>query len=391
MLRAQAKGDTVSEEAERLILDYLRRVADSAKRTLRTDQRIDFVNRLRSRIDELRAGSTDPRQVRKVLDRFGEPSRLVSRERERLEGELAQRETQRREGAAREHADPEHPAGAGGERDLADSPAPAVSAGTDAAEDEPRTQPIPVVRPAADSREGRASGAADPAPPELGRELGREHGMRRAEVAPAGSRGRGTSAGAPEGRDADRGPQPDLPAPVRPDTASSPQARPRHSGPPLYEPYSSRQADQEVPSAVSRLFTHSPPAVRRILRSGVVEGVGLLLVAAGGALQSLPLWFVGALAVSLAIGWSTREKLIGVAPPVPLAVVGAVIPAAVDYGNGAVTYLQALYTYGSGLFRITAVLGAVYLAALLLRRRRTGRGGPSRPTWRHVTPTPGSR
>ncbi len=343
----RAKGNTVSEEAEQLILDYLRRVGDSAHGTLRADQRVDFVRRLRARIEEMRAGSTDPRRVRKVLARFGDPPRLVSRERERLE---------------RESAGSEPPEGEGESREVAEPPVPAAaSAGTAAADAEPGTQVISV-------------GAGAPERPTVSRQESTQ---------PAGARAM---------EHAQEEQQPDSPAPVRSVTGSTPQARPRHSGPPLYEPRPPRQADREVPPAVSRLFTHSPPGVRRMLRSGAIEGLALALTGLGGALQLLPLWFVGALAVVFAVGWGPWDKVIGLAPPVVLAFLGAGALAAVNYGNGTLTYSQALYTYGWILFGAGAVLGAAYLAALLVGRRRRDRGGGSSgasgPRWQRATPGP---
>ncbi|MFG2006508.1 hypothetical protein ACGFNU_45915 [Spirillospora sp. NPDC048911] len=75
----------MSEVADQLILEYLGSVADAAHGELSSRERLDFCNRLRKRIEEHRQGSTNPRQIRQVLARFGDPKFLVARERRRLD------------------------------------------------------------------------------------------------------------------------------------------------------------------------------------------------------------------------------------------------------------------------------------------------------------------
>ncbi|MBO2455907.1 hypothetical protein J4573_53150 [Actinomadura barringtoniae] len=75
----------MSEAADQLVLEYLGRVADVAHGRLSAQERLDFINRLRTRIGEYRGGSDNPRHVRQVLARFGDPSYLVERERRRLD------------------------------------------------------------------------------------------------------------------------------------------------------------------------------------------------------------------------------------------------------------------------------------------------------------------
>lgn len=75
----------MSEAADQLVLEYLGTVADVAHGRLSAQERLDFINRLRSRIEEYRGGSDNPRHVRQVLARFGDPSYLVERERRRLD------------------------------------------------------------------------------------------------------------------------------------------------------------------------------------------------------------------------------------------------------------------------------------------------------------------
>lgn len=72
------------ERADQLVLNYVSKAADAAHGVLRSDQRLDFVKRLRARIEEERRGSQDSREVARVLARFGDPKALVAREVNRL-------------------------------------------------------------------------------------------------------------------------------------------------------------------------------------------------------------------------------------------------------------------------------------------------------------------
>ncbi|MEU8250791.1 hypothetical protein [Nonomuraea sp. NPDC048916] len=72
------------ERADQLVLNYVSAAADAAHGVLRPDQRLDFVKRLRARIEDERHGSQNARQVAKVIARFGDPVALVQREVRRL-------------------------------------------------------------------------------------------------------------------------------------------------------------------------------------------------------------------------------------------------------------------------------------------------------------------
>ena len=81
----------MSARSEQIVLDYLSRAADAAHGTLRSDERMRFVARLRVSIEEQRraVGAVEPADVRRVLAGFGEPKVLVERERRRLDGAKA--------------------------------------------------------------------------------------------------------------------------------------------------------------------------------------------------------------------------------------------------------------------------------------------------------------
>lgn len=77
------------ERADQLVLDYVSRVADAAHGVLRTEQRLELVQRVRARVERERGGSTDPRRVAKMLTRMGPPEHLVEQEVRRLAGTAA--------------------------------------------------------------------------------------------------------------------------------------------------------------------------------------------------------------------------------------------------------------------------------------------------------------
>ncbi|TDD18539.1 hypothetical protein [Nonomuraea diastatica] len=72
------------ERADQQVLNYVSKAADAAHGVLRADQRLDFAKRLRARIEVELRGSRKPREVSKVLARFGDPVALVEREAGRL-------------------------------------------------------------------------------------------------------------------------------------------------------------------------------------------------------------------------------------------------------------------------------------------------------------------
>jgi hypothetical protein len=79
----------VIERVDQLVLEYVSRAADAAHGVLPPRQRIDFVGRLRKRIDAERMGMDNPAAVEKVLAQFGDPVMLVRREVHRLNSETA--------------------------------------------------------------------------------------------------------------------------------------------------------------------------------------------------------------------------------------------------------------------------------------------------------------
>ncbi len=76
----------MSARSEQIVLDFLSRTADAAHGTLRSDERVRFIARLRASIEQRRreAGAVEPAEVRQILAAFGDPRALVEREVRRL-------------------------------------------------------------------------------------------------------------------------------------------------------------------------------------------------------------------------------------------------------------------------------------------------------------------
>src|SRR5215472_7032734 len=89
----------VAPASEKLIQDYLARVAEAALR-LPKGSRMSFVNRTRARIEREagQAGLSDPGRVMEVLAAIGEPEELVRQERARVDAAWLKRRSAGREG-----------------------------------------------------------------------------------------------------------------------------------------------------------------------------------------------------------------------------------------------------------------------------------------------------
>ncbi len=167
----------MSARAEQLVLEYLSRAADAAHGLMRSDERVRFIARLRTSIEEQRqaAGAHEPGAVRRVLARFGDPKVLAARERARLD-EVAQGAAVREgEGAAARDAGPVAPPSAASPLDTTREassarslpPAPATPTPAPQPRPEPsRPDPLPGGSLPRAYRRGRAAGAAHAGQPD---------------------------------------------------------------------------------------------------------------------------------------------------------------------------------------------------------------------------------
>lgn len=329
----------MDERADQMVLDYLRRVGDVAHKRLRADERLDFVTRLRTRIDHLRteADAVQPEETRQVIARFGDPSRLVERERRRLEQE---REQER-------HQTEEQPAGLREGR----------VAAAEASETDPSTQPIPIVgevRQPADSPEQREPSQPPPSVEE-----------RRPDQPPPNA--------APWLRRSDPGPDERAPDP-RPAPAAEPDA-----SAPREEPVTYETTGRTLPGMPGVGASMSSTDIRALVNRHRVETAAITLLGLGGLIVPFPYTLVplatGAACLGLARGWARRDKLIGIGAPIVGLLLGVfVVGAATKSGDVAVdiaAYAGAITGHGMTFVRVGALAGAGYLAYQLFRSAAT--------------------
>ncbi len=422
--------------ADRLILEYLSRVAAAGNRQLPKGKRMAFVSATRNRIwREIGPGGTaDPDRVREALARLGEPEDLVMAERARLDAEAAERlERQARKKEAAEAA-------------------AAAASGTAPLQYRPRSPRPRPVRPAGPWRRRPSGGQGDTGTPQAPPETVTGSPAGTAGQAPEGTGGRapeGTGGQAPEGTGGQapegtggRGPGAaagqgpgrfahwipgfaDAQAPggtaaptsngtggqaaggrpggggsdsaggqpangVTPAAAGAHQkgsTTPSGAGPP----------PEEETSAFSR-GTHALRGAAVTLGNGAVdlaldaadlarlhklETAAVLLLGVSGFIFVFPFWLVFALLGGVVAIWSqiwnARDKWVGLTGPPVIALVGTIVSALIIGGRGHFvgSYPEAFRLYVGYYYRAGSLLTAVYLA---LQARR----GPQRrlPPWR---------
>lgn len=419
----------VIERADQLVLEYVSKVADAAHGVLRTEQRLDFVRRLRDRIEEERRGSDDPAAVRRVLGRFGDPAVLLRREIDRLtaSGQPLAAAAARSLPAARltsarpsrglavtAHSSDDPPPGTGGARPADGAKAVTPQAGepevtTDDFGDA-ATQVIPVVDDGA-SAEGPPTAVQPPVPsePDQGRSEAKGSAMESDEA--GGTDGSGGDGGLDEAEGRMRAGRPPLkgtwgsppPGKRRAGRVASPGARrvsPLGGG--KVPPQGGGR--RPLPSATPRMArgaargpVASGPFGERLRRAtGAADGrdvgtvlrherrevAGMALLVLAGLLIPFPLpylaifpapvlcWALGALVVLASHGWVFADRLTGIAAPIGAYVVGGVVFGAFRSSEEQGTALEAFVTsffHVSGLmFMFGAVGGVGWLAYRLL-------------------------
>jgi hypothetical protein len=218
--------------------------------------------------------------------------------------------------------------------------------------------PEPGPEPALEPGPGRANGAAPekgpvPGPGRAnvaGPEKGPESGPGRANVAgPRAGPGPGTDPAGPDGRAGGR---------AALSAAAAAAARGRES----------------VAAVVGPFALQAWVLVRR----HPLECAAIFLLGLGGLIYP-PVWLLGAVLALPSRLWDTRDKLIGVAAPAMLAIIGgAGLATAVSSNHTSGTaYLHTALVIGGFLIRAGAVLGAAYLGW----RVRRGQRQPAPPSW----------
>ncbi|GAA3442530.1 hypothetical protein [Planomonospora venezuelensis] len=340
------------EHADQLVLEYVSRAADAAHGVLRPEQRIDFVHRLRARIDAERRGSESAAVAEKVLAIFGDPAVLVEREVRRLAGET-----------------PGRTAGPAPRPVPADPPTLVASV-------EPVTQELPAVeaRPPGTAPAARAplpagappGGGLRAVPPGMARSMeearrmlaGERSGTRFARRRRRSGRdgGDGEEPGGPEGAGRARGRRP------RGGRARAGRAR---GG---WRTGRDRRAGDgwDASGAVAVLAGHPR------------EVAGLVVLALAALLVPLPLapiavfpvpavvWAVGAVIVLSCAGWEVGDKVLGAAVPVFAYSVGGVVAAFVRTGGRFDLMVADFFEVSGVMFVIGTALGVLWLVHRLV-------------------------
>jgi hypothetical protein len=115
-----------------------------------------------------------------------------------------------------------------------------------------------------------------------------------------------------------------------------------------------------------------------LARRHPLECAAIILLGLGGLIYP-PVWLLGAVLALPSRLWDTRDKLIGLAAPAMLAIIGgAGLATAVSSNHTSGTaYLHTALAIGGFLIRAGAVLGAAYLGW----RVRRGQRQPAPPSW----------
>jgi hypothetical protein len=115
-----------------------------------------------------------------------------------------------------------------------------------------------------------------------------------------------------------------------------------------------------------------------LVRRHPLECAAVILLGLGGLIYP-PVWLLGAVLALPSRLWDTRDKLIGLAAPAMLAIIGgAGLATAVSSNHTSGTaYLHTALAIGGFLIRAGAVLGAAYLGW----RVRRGQRQPAPPSW----------
>jgi hypothetical protein len=433
--------------AEQLVLDYLRRLEDAAREKLGAAERLAFMARSRAgvarQIGETRAAEAD--EVERLLQRFGDPDRLVARERQRLD----------REAPASHNGADTPPGGNGADtaRGWNSGDAPPGEDGADtvrgwnSGDAPPGEDGADTVRdwsggdtalggaglgvargrssaeaPPGENGAGAARGWNGGDPAQGGDGVGEVPGWDGADGLPGGGGGGapghdgagevpgGDSSGVAAGSG---GAGPATGGTGRAAPAAPPRARPAGqlaagrssaNAPALRRPVSARwRPGRDLPArpapgaAPDRTAEPDPgggeepgsaapgwlTGLLAVVRKHPLECLAVVLVGLGGLIDPWPLWLIGALAVLASPLWRVRDKLAAVAIPLAVALVGAIAAAGfAARPPGLSGYVHEVRVDGWNLLRVGAVLGAVYLARQIQRGRRPRR----EPPWRREPP-----
>lgn len=105
-------------------------------------------------------------------------------------------------------------------------------------------------------------------------------------------------------------------------------------------------------------------------RNHIVEALAIVLLGVGGTVYP-PIWLIGVVLAIPSKVWDKRDKIIALALPVLLAVVGAVLTIVLGGQHSTIQgYAFEAWLGAERISRVLALAGAVYLAWRLHRGRR---------------------
>lgn len=120
-----------------------------------------------------------------------------------------------------------------------------------------------------------------------------------------------------------------------------------------------------------------------LVRRHPLECAAIAVLGVGGLIDPYPVWMVGSLAVLASKLWDTRDKLIAVAAPMAIALLGAIMLGGLNGKTASLAgYAHGMHTDGLDLIRAGAVLGAMYLSWRVRQGPRPRQGPPWQQTRR---------
>jgi hypothetical protein len=347
--------------AEQLVRDYLSRLSNAARGQLSPDDRRALVKRTRDFIERKTNVGRPPTavEVARLLSGLGDPGGLVSQERQRLaalrgeelkpasRGRLARMlraDAPRVRGSASWHWPVQEGNRADFQVTLLDAGAPAAANGANSNGTGGRNSAGPVAHANGDAKhaapathDADGTAALAPAPP--------------AEVAGKG--------------DVDaNGDVTDISA------AQSATTVPIDSGSVTWSvasPANTRRSRAAV--TLARLASWA--------RRNKVEAAAVVLLGIGGAIFP-PIWLLGAVVALASRLWDLLDKWLGLAAPVVLTMISLAVGVAAAGSRGTLgMHMHEAWVFADVTSRLTALLGAGYLAW----RSARGRRPPASPPW----------
>jgi hypothetical protein len=149
-----------------------------------------------------------------------------------------------------------------------------------------------------------------------------------------------------------------------------------------YDEYGRRRTPKALPPGASAPVSVSAIASRvwgQVRRQPLEAAAVVVLIL--GVLIFPPLWLIGVFIALLSRLWNLLDKMIGLAGPVLLTIIGTGVGLAMGAKHSPSGYFKEGLALSTDLFRAGAILGAIYLAWRITKGRRQ----ESTPPWMRPT------